>query len=96
MSRINRLHPIYQLQYMVLKETTCCNIKLADCSGCSGKWKKSHQYIFVLCLFVHHYLIISRKCYNSHFTVHKCIQVTQNTAKANNLTPFGALGFKRK
>ena len=32
----------------------------------------------------------------SHLTVHKLIQVTQNIAKAENLIPFGALGFNRK
>ena len=32
----------------------------------------------------------------SHLIVHKYIQITQNITKAENLSPFGILAFKRK
>ena len=37
MSQINRLHQIYELQYVLLEETTYCNCKQGDCSGSSDK-----------------------------------------------------------
>ena len=49
MSQINRLHQIYELQYILLEETTCNNRKLAHCLGFSGKLEKFDQY-YVLAL----------------------------------------------
>ena len=44
MSQINRLHQSYELQYMLLEETTYCNCKVGDCSGSSDRLKKFHQH----------------------------------------------------
>ena len=37
-----------------------------------------------------------KKMLHSHLIVHKCIHVTQNITKADNVTPFSTLGFKKK
>ena len=37
-----------------------------------------------------------KKILYSHLTDNKYIQATNNIAKAENLTPFGTLGFNRK
>ena len=43
MSQINRLHQIYELHYMLLEETSCCNCKQGDCLVSSDKLEKFHQ-----------------------------------------------------
>ena len=48
MSQINRLHQIYELQYMLLEETTYYNCKQGDCSGSSDRLKKFNQYYALL------------------------------------------------